>query len=90
MIWVEGESAVVFFIRHAIIIIIVITGVSFPVLVMVDLVGVGNVGTVVKVVLMSILIDVLVVVTLVSNVVRVRVDLRHHTDYYRAIIICGS
>lgn len=75
MIRVEGESAVVFFIRHTIIVIIVIAGVSFAVLVVVDLVGVGDVGTVVKVVLMAIFIDVLVVVTLVSNVVRVRVDL---------------
>lgn len=75
MIWVEGESAVVFVVRHTIIVIVVITGISFAVLVVVNLVGVGDVRTVVKVVLMAILIDVLVVVTLVSNVVRVRVDL---------------
>lgn len=75
MIGVGDESAVVFVVRYTIIVIIVIAGVSFAVLVMVGLVGIGDVGAVVKVVLMAILVDVLVAVTLVSDVVRIRVNL---------------
>lgn len=42
---------------------------------MVSLVGVGNIGAVVKVVLMTIFINVLVIVTLISNPVVVYVSL---------------
>lgn len=75
MIWIENQSAVVFVIRDAIIIIIVVTGISFTILVVVSLVRVGDVRAVVKVVLVTVLIDILVAVTFVSNTVRIRVEL---------------
>lgn len=52
-----------------------VAGVSLAVFVVIGLVGVGHVGTVVQVVLVAILINVLIVVTGVSNEVRVRVQL---------------
>lgn len=66
---IEGEPTVVLVIRDAIIIIIVVTGVSLSILVMVSLVGVRDVWAIVQIVLVSILIDVLVAVTLVSYAV---------------------
>lgn len=75
LIWIENQSAVVFVIRDAIIIIIVVTGISFTILVVVSLVRVGDVRAVVKVVLVTVLIDILVAVTFVSNTVRIRVEL---------------
>lgn len=74
------QSAVVPVVRYAIIIIIIVTCVSFAILVVVSLVGVGHVGTVVQVVLMAVFIDVLVIVTLISNQVIVYVSL---LDKYR-------
>lgn len=75
LIWIENQSAVVFFIRDAIIIIIVVTGITFTILVVVSLVRIGDVRAVVKVVLVTVLIDILVAVTFVSNAVRIRVEL---------------
>lgn len=69
LIRVEGQSAVVLFIRDTIIVIIMVTGVSLAVLVVISLIGIGNVWTVVQIVLMSILIDVLVAITLVSHTI---------------------
>lgn len=66
---VEGQSAVVLVIRDAVVVVIVVTSVSLAVLVMVGLVGVGDVRAVVQVVLVSILIDVLVAVALVSHAI---------------------
>lgn len=66
---VEGQSAVVLVIRDAVVVIIMVTGVSLAILVMVSLVGVGNVWAVVQVVLVSIFINVLIAVTLVSHTV---------------------
>ena len=53
-----------------------VTGVAFAILVMVSLVGIGHVGTVVQVVLVAVFINILIVVTGVSNAVRVRVELK--------------
>ena len=67
LIRVEGQSAVVFVIRDAIVVIIMVTGVSLAIFVMVSLVGIGDVWAVIQVVLVSVLINVLVTVTLVSH-----------------------
>lgn len=75
---IESEPAVVLVIRNTIVIIIMITSVSFSVFVMVSLVGVRYVRTVVQIVLVSILINVLVAVTLVSYAVVIRVDLKQY------------
>lgn len=70
------ESAVVPVIRNAVIVIIVVTGISLAVFVVVSLVGVGHIGTVVQVVLVAIFINILIVVTGIPNAVRVRVKLK--------------
>lgn len=75
LVWVFDKAAVVFVVRYAIIVIVMIASISFAIFIMVDLVGIGDVGAIVQVVLMAVVIDVLVAVTLVSNVVRVRVNL---------------
>lgn len=76
---VGHQPAVVPVIRDAVVVIVVVAGVSLPVLVVVCLVAVGDVGTVVKRVLVAVLIDVLVVVTHVPDQVTVRVELQTHT-----------
>lgn len=53
-----------------------VAGVAFAILVVVGLVGIGHVGTVVQVVLVAVFINILIVVTGVSNAVRVRVELK--------------
>lgn len=73
---IEGEPAVVLVVRYAIIVIIMITSVSLSILVVVSLVGVRYVWAVVQIVLVSILIDVLVAVTLVSDTIVIRVHLK--------------
>lgn len=75
LIRVKGQSAVVFVIRNAIIVIVVVAGVTLAILVVVCLVGVGDVGAVVQVVLVTILVNVLVIVALVSYAIWVRVNL---------------
>lgn len=80
LIGVGCQSAVVLLVRYTIIIIVVVTCVSFAILVMVSLIGVGHIGTVVQVVLMAVFINVLVIVTLISNQVIVYVSL---LDKYR-------
>ncbi len=69
LVWVKSQSAVVLVIRDPIVVVIMVTGVSFAILVMVSLIGIGDVWAVVQVVLVSILINVLVAVTLVSYTV---------------------
>lgn len=69
LIRIERQPAVVFIIRDAIVVVIMVTGVTFAILVMVSLVGVGNIRAVVQVVLVSILINVLIAVALVSHAV---------------------
>ena len=69
------QPAVVLVVRYTIIIIIIVTSVSFAILVMVSLVGVGHIWTVVQVVLMAVFINVLVIVTLISNQVIVNISL---------------
>ena len=75
LIRVESQSAVVFIIGDAIIIIIIITSISFPILVVISLIGIGNVGAVVQIVLMAVFINVLVAVTFISHTIRVCVKL---------------
>lgn len=75
LIRVEGQPTVVFFIRNAVIVIIMVTGITLAILVVVCLVGVGYVGAVVQIVLVTIFVNVLVVVALVSYAIWVRVDL---------------
>lgn len=77
------KSAVVLIIRYTIIIIIIVTCVPFAILVMVSLVGIGHVGTVVQVVLIAIFINVLVIITLISNQVIVYIGLM---DRYRQVL----
>jgi len=69
LIRIEDQSAVVFVIRDAIIVVVVVTSISLAILVMVNLVSVGDVWAVVQIVLVSVLINVLVTVTLVSHTV---------------------
>ena len=66
---VKGQSAVVLFIGDSIIIIIMVAGVSLAIFVMVSLVGVRDVWAVVQIVLVSVLINILIAVTLVSHTV---------------------
>lgn len=75
MIWVGNQSAVIFVIRDTIIVIIMVTGITFSILVMVSLIGIGHIGAVIKVILMAIFIYVLVVVTLITYAVRISVFL---------------
>lgn len=75
LIWVENQSTVIFIIRDAIIVIIVITSISFAIFVMVSLVGIGNIRAVVQVVLMTIFVNVLIAVALISYTVRVCIKL---------------
>lgn len=63
------KSAVVPVIRNAIIVIIMVTGISLAIFVMVSLVGIGHIGTVVQVVLVAVFINILIVVTGISNAV---------------------
>lgn len=53
-----------------------VAGVSLAVFVVVGLVGVGHVGTVVQVVLVAVFVNILIVVTGVSDAVRVGVKLK--------------
>lgn len=46
-----------------------VTGISLAIFVMVSLVGIGHIGTVVQVVLVAIFINILIVVTGISNAV---------------------
>lgn len=71
LIGVMNQPAVVFVIWNAIVVIVMVAGVTLAILVMVRLVGVGYVGAVVQVVLVTVLINVLVVVALVSNTIGV-------------------
>lgn len=63
------QSAIVLVVWDAVIIVIVVTRISLAVLVVIGLIGVGDVRAVVQVVLVSVLINVLVAVTLVSHTV---------------------
>lgn len=75
LIWVGNQSAVIFVIRDTIIVIIVVTGITFPILVMVSLIGIGHIGAVIKIILMAIFIYVLVIVTLITYEIRIGVFL---------------
>lgn len=72
---VGHQSAVVSVVRNAIVVVVMVTDVTFPVVVVVCLVAVGDVRAVVHRVLVAILIDVLIVVARVSHQVAVRVKL---------------
>lgn len=76
------QPAVVPVVRDAIVVVVMVADVSLPVLVVVRLVAVGDVGTVVKRVLVAVLIDVLVVVAHVPDQVTVRVELQGHTHMH--------
>jgi len=67
LIFVGHQSAVVLVIGDSVIIVVKITSISFPIFVMVGLVGVGNVGTIIQAVLVAVLINVLIVVALIPN-----------------------
>lgn len=81
MIWVGNQSAVIFVIRDTIIVIIMVTGITFSILVMVSLIGIGHIGAVIKVILMAIFIYVLVVVTLITYAIRITVFLSEEKKY---------
>lgn len=80
MIWVGDQSAVIFIIRDTIIVIIMVTGITFSILVMVSLIGIGHIGAVIKIILMAIFIYVLVVVTLITYAVRISIFLRKEKE----------
>lgn len=75
LLWVESQSTVIFIIRDTIIIIIIITSISFAIFVMVSLVGIGNIRAVVQVVLMTIFVNILIAVTFISYTVRICIKL---------------
>lgn len=75
LIFVGCQSTVVPIVRDTVIVIVEVTGVPLAVLIVVCLVGVGDVRTVVQVILVTVFIDILVVVTLVSYKVIVCVSL---------------
>jgi low affinity Fe/Cu permease len=75
LVWVEHKPTVVPVIWNTIIVIIRVAGIALAVVVMVSLVGVGDVWAVVLVVLVAVIIYVLIVVTLVSNEIIVLIDL---------------
>lgn len=83
LIFVGHQSAVVFLIRDPIVVIVEITSVSLAVFVVVGLVGVGYVGAVIQVVLVSVFINVLIVVTLVTNSVIIRVRLVKQYKHFK-------
>lgn len=76
---VGHQSAVVPVVRDTVVVIVMVAGVSLPVVVMVGLVAVGDVRTVVERVLVAVLVDVIVVVAHVPNQVTVRVELQTRT-----------
>lgn len=76
LIWIRHKSAVVPIIRNSVIVIVMVTGISFTIIVMVCLVSIGNIGTVIQVILMAILIYVLVIITLVSNQIIIHIRLK--------------
>lgn len=80
LVGIGHEPAVVPVIRNAVIVIVMVAGVSLAVFVVVGLVGIGYIGTVVQVVLVAIFINILIVVTGVSNEVRVRVKLERERN----------
>lgn len=75
MIRVECQPAVIFVVRDTVVVIIMVTDITFSVFVVVSLIGVRNVRAVVQVILVPILVNVLVAVALVSHAVRIRVEL---------------
>lgn len=78
---VGHQSAVVPVIRYTVVVVVMVAGVSLPVLVVVGLVAVGDVGTVVQRVLVAVLVDVIVVVAHVPHQVAVRVKLQTNIFY---------
>lgn len=75
LIRIGNQSAVVFIIRNAVIVVIIVASISFTILVVISLVSIRDVRAVVQVVLVTVLINILVAVTFVSNTVRIRVKL---------------
>ncbi|KAI1237810.1 hypothetical protein IHE44_0013897 [Lamprotornis superbus] len=87
LIWVGDQSAVIFVIRDTIIVIIMVTGITFSILVMVSLIGIGHIGAVIKVILMAIFIYVLVVVTLITYEIRIGTVVTAVTNIIPVIVI---
>lgn len=77
---VRREAAVVPVIWDTIVVIVRITSIPFSITVMISLIGVGNVRTVVLVILVTIFIYVLIVVTLVPNQVIIHIRLKAKID----------
>lgn len=75
LIRVVSEAAVVPVIWDTIIVIIRITGISFAILIVVGLVGIGDVRAVILVVLVAIFVYVLIIVTLVTNQIIICISL---------------
>lgn len=76
LIWVGNQSAVIFVIRNTIIVIIMVTGITFSILVMISLIGIGHIRAIIKIILMTIFIYILVVITLITYKVRVSIFLK--------------
>ena len=72
---IECQPAVVLLIWNAVIVVIVVTGISLAVFVVVGLVGIGNVRAVVQVILVTILVNVFVAVAFVPHAIWVRISL---------------
>ena len=87
LVFVGYQSAVVLVIRNAVVVVIEVAGISFAVLVVVGLIGIGYVGTVVQVVLMSVLIYVLVIVARISNLIIICISL-YQKDQFPCHIQC--
>lgn len=78
LVLVGNQSAVISIFRDAVIIIIVIASISFPISIVVSLVSIGYVWAVIHVILMSIFIYVLVVIALVPNEIIIYIRLQKH------------
>lgn len=78
LIRVISQPTIVFVIRNAVVVIIMVAGIPLAIFVVVCLVGIGYVGAIVQVVLVTVLINVLVVVTLVSYAIWVWVNLEEN------------
>jgi len=90
LIGVRGQPAVVLVVGDTVVVVVVVTGVPLAVLVVVRLVGVGDVRAVVQVVLVSVLVDVLVAVALVAHAVIVGIHLVAHLRGDRVRLDIGT
>lgn len=87
---IRHQPAVIPVVRDTVIVIVMVTDVSLPILVVVGLVAIGDVGAVVQRVLVAVFVNVIVVVTHVPHKVTVRVELHTRTHTHINIVAESS